>query len=158
MSEILPEIQPELDRRYRTTVIIYFTLLFTAIILMISGWFLGNSSGDSADPNSLTPLWAAIVFIAAGTFVLRRVLTKRERLKEAKLLKGDTGVLGKLQTNSVILGSMSEIIAVIGFVIIQLNGAKADMLRAGFVSLIVFLVNFPRKSVWQKIVANLEKV
>ncbi len=158
MNAISTESQSELDKRCRTTTIIYFSFLFTAAILTIAGWFSVAPASHSADPNSLTPLWLAIIFIAAGTFVLRRVLTNWERLREAKLLKGDAGLFAKLQTNSIILGSMAEVIAVIGFVIAQSTGVKADMLRAGFVSLIVFLINFPRKSVWRKIAANLEKV
>lgn len=158
MNGNLTESRAELNKRYRTTAIIYFGQLFTAIILITAGWFLVEPSNDSANPNSLMPLWIAVIFIAAGTFVLRRALTNRERLKETKLLKGDSGLLAKLQTNAIILGSLAEIIALIGFVIAHSTGAKADMLRAGLVSLIVFFINFPRKSVWQKIIANLEKV
>jgi hypothetical protein len=64
------------------------------------------------------------------------------KIKRSELLKGESGLLGKLQTNSIILGSMAEAVAVIGFIIIQLGGVQADMLRAGFVSLIVFSDKF----------------
>jgi hypothetical protein len=75
MDGVSQESRPELDKRYRTTAIIYFSQLFTTIILIIAGWFSVKPSDASADTISLMPLWVAIIFIAAGTFVLRRVLT-----------------------------------------------------------------------------------
>jgi Flp pilus assembly protein TadB len=109
-------------------------------------------------PRSLMTLWIAVVFIAVGTFVLRRMLNQWERLKNIKLSKGISGLLTTLQTNAIVLGAVAETIAVIGFLIAVLGGIKSDMFRAGAVALIVFLINFPRKSVWKKIVANLESV
>lgn len=153
-----PDNLTEIDKRYRTTAIIYFSQLFAVAALIIAGWFFAESPTLQTENNALTPLWIAIIFIAVAAFVLRRVLTKWEKLRDAKLLNGSHGVLKKLQLNSIILGSLAEIIAVIGFVIAQSNNAKIDILRAGLVSLIVFLTNIPRKSVWQKIITNLEQV
>lgn len=104
------------------------------------------------------PLWIGALFIAMGTFVLRRTLYRWDRLKDIAILKGITGVLDSLKINSIILGAMAELIAVIGFVISFLGGNPYEMLRAGAIALVVFLINFPRKSVWQKIAANLENV
>lgn len=158
MDVISPESLSELDKRYRTTAIIYFAQIWTAAALIVAGWFFIKNPENSVSPNYLTPLWTAIIFIAVGAFVLRRVFLKWERLRDVKLLKGFSGLLGKLQTNSIILGSMAEIIAVIGLIISVQTGAKGDMLRAALVSLIVFVINFPRKSVWRRISENLEKV
>ncbi|MDQ3323239.1 MAG: hypothetical protein M3525_12530 [Acidobacteriota bacterium] len=158
MDVISTESLSELNKRYRTTAIIYFAQIWTAAALIAACWFFIKDAENPVDSDSLTPLWVAIIFIAVGAFVLRRVFLKWERLRDVKLLKGVSGLLGKLQTNSIILGSMAEIIAVVGVVIALQNGSKNDVLRAGLVSLIVFVINFPRKSVWRKIVANLEKV
>lgn len=158
MNSAPAENQTEIDKRYRTTAIIYFSQLFTSAALIVAGWFFVEPSNAQTESVALTPLWIAIIFIAAGAFALRRILTKWEKLRDAKLLNGSTGVLKKLQLNSIILGSLAEAIAVIGFIIAQSNNVEADLLRAGLVSLIVFAVNLPRKSVWQKIIANLEQV
>ncbi|MCA1639645.1 MAG: hypothetical protein LC768_15165, partial [Acidobacteria bacterium] len=113
---------------------------------------------SAINSKSLIPLWIAVLFIGVGTFLLRRILFKWERLKDITLLKGFSGLLATLQTNSIILGSLAEAIAIIGFIIAVLNGSGADMLRTVAVALIVFFINFPRKSVWEKIAANMEKV
>ena len=148
----------QLDNRYRTTATIYLAQIFTTVILITVGLFFIDNFQGSASATTLTALWAVIVFIAIGSFVLRRMLSRWERLKDIKLLKGIAGVLSALQTNAILHGSLAETIAVIGFTITALNGEKADVLRAGGVALIIFLMNFPRKSVWKKIAANLEKV
>jgi hypothetical protein len=74
------------------------------------------------------------------------------------LLKGVAGLLGTLQNTAIILSVFATLIAIVGCVITFLTGESFETLRAGIVALIVFLINFPRKSVWEKIVAGMEKV
>lgn len=158
MNEITAENHAEVEKRYRLTAIIVLTQITTTIILIVVGWFYAASSENAVSPDSLLALWIAVVFIAVGTFFLRRMLNRWDRLKTIALTKGVSGVLVTLQTNSLILGALAEIIAVIGFLIAVLGGIKFDVFRAGVVALLVFLINFPRKPVWKKIVLNLEKV
>lgn len=158
MNEISSENQAELEKRYKTTAIIVAAQIATTVVLIVIGWFLAGDSENDAASGSLMPLWIAILFVAIGTFVLRRFLTNWDRFKTKALLKGIPGVLAALQTNAIILSAMAEVISITGFLIAILNGVRADMLRAGVVALIVFLMNFPRKSVWRKIVANLERI
>ena len=63
-----------------------------------------------------------------------------------------------MQSNAIILSAFIEIIVIIGFVVAFLSGEKFEMLRAGLVALILYAINFPRKSVWEKIVAGLQEV
>lgn len=155
MDETAPE--NLLEKRYRTTATIYFAQIFSTVVIIFAAFILAKTE-NAADSNVLMPLWVAIVFTAIAAFVLRRVLTRWERLRDVKLLKGFAGLFATLQTNSIILGAMAEAIAVLGLVIAFLSGNKFDALRAGTVALVVFLMNFPRKSVWEKIAAGLEKV
>ncbi len=158
MQEISTENFSQLDNRYKTTAIIYLAQIFSTVILIVVALFFVEKSTGALDAISLTALWTAVVFIAVAAFVLRRVFSRWERLKDIKLLKGTSGVFSALQSNAIILGALAETITIIGFIITVLNGEKYDALRAGAVALIVFFINFPRKSVWEKIVANLEKV
>ena len=158
MNEISAENLNELEKRRRITAIVVSVQILTAIGLIIFGWFYAARSENAVSPNAVMLLWAMVIFIAAGTFVLRRVLFRRERLEKFKRQTGISGLLALLQTNHIILAALAEIIAVIGFLIAVLNGIKSDIFRAGAVALIVFLVNFPRKSVWQRIASSSEKV
>lgn len=158
MEEISAENFAELEKRYRMTAVVVFAQIATTVILIIFGWFYAARSENAVTPRSLMTLWIAVIFIAVGTFILRRMLNRWERLKNIKLSKGISGLLTTLQTNAIVLGSVAETIAIIGFLIAVLGGIKTDVFRAGAVALIVFLINFPRKSVWKKIVANLESV
>jgi len=159
MDEISPVNNfAELEKRYRTTAFIYTAQIATAVVLTIVGYFIAGRTENPIAANSLMPLWVLILFLAVGTFLFRRILYKWERLKDLTLLKGADGLFKALQMNSIVLGSFAEAIAVIGFLIAELGGARADLVRAGIVALIVFLINFPRISLWRKIAASLEKV
>lgn len=157
MTEISPDNRSELENRYRTTVYVIVFQIFSVIALIIAAWFIAQTSDNSITNQSLTTLWVAVLFIAVGAFVIRRLIFSWERLKNTALLKGIKGLIQTLQINSIILGVIAEIVAIMGFLIATLSGNKWEMFRAGAISLVVFMANFPRKSVWKKIVANLEK-
>lgn len=129
-----------------------------SLALIPAAWFLAINTENAVTQRSLTALWIAVLFIALATFVIRRMLFRWERLKHIYLLKGMSGLLSALQTNALILGAMAEVIAIMGFLIAALGGVKWDMFRAGVVALVVFLINFPRRSVWEKVAGSMEKI
>jgi hypothetical protein len=155
---ISPENRSELEKRYHSTVIVIVFQIFTVIVLIVAAWFAAQGSKNSISSLSQMTLWVAVLFIAIGAFIFRRLFFSWERLKTTMLLKGIKGLLKKLQTNSIILAAIAEIIGIMGFLIAVLSGNKWEMFRAGAIALVVFLANFPRKSNWVKIVANLEKI
>ncbi len=156
MSEISPENRSELEKRYRTTVFIIVFQIFTVILMIAVAWFVAQNFDNSITNQSLTTLWAAVLFIAVGAFILRRLIFSWERLKNTALLKGIEGVIQSLQINYIFLGVIAEIVAIMGFLITTLSGNKWEMFRAGAIALVVFIANFPRKSKWEKIVSNLQ--
>ena len=158
MSEISGENLSKLEKRYRTTFFIVLAQILVVLILVFFSWFGISMVETDLSSRDFSTFWVAMLFIAIGSFVLRRLFFSWERLKNITLLKGVSGLLGTLQTNSLILGAMAEIVAIFGFLIAMLSGNSSDMLRAGAISLVIFFINFPRKSLWIKIVSNLEKV
>ena len=158
MSEISAENRTELEKCYRTAAFVVIAQILTTLVLIVVAFFVAQTSENSATSQSIFALWIIVLFIAVGAFVLRRILFNWERLKNTALIKGFPGLLQTLQTNSILLGSLAEIIAIIGFLVATLGGNKWDMFRVGTIALIVFLANFPRKSNWEKMVANLEKI
>lgn len=155
MAETSAANQTELNKRYRTAALIVIVQILITLGLIAAAFYVAQSSDGSATQQAISALWIIILIIAAGTFVLRRVLFGWERLNKTYREKGISRLLQTLQTNTILLGSLAKIIAVIGF-LIAVFGDKWDMFRVGVIALVVFLANFPRLSHWQKIVANLE--
>jgi hypothetical protein len=158
MNGLSAEIQIELEKRYRTAAFVFIAQIVTTIVLIVLAWFLAQSLENDATSQSLFTLWLVILFIAVGSFILRRALFNWGRLSNIAVLKGIPGLLQTLQINAILLGSLGELIAVIGFLVTLLSGDKWEMFRAGAVAMIVFLANFPRKATWQKIVANQKEI
>lgn len=158
MNEISVENLAELEKRYRTTVFIILAQIFFVLILTLIA-FLGVFRVEVNSANlDFTTLWIGVLFIAVGTFILRRMFFNWERLKNIAILKGVSGVLATMQRNSVILGAMAEIVAVMGFLISIFSQNSGDMFRAAAISLVVFLINFPRKKIWKMVISNLGKL
>jgi hypothetical protein len=158
MGEAREEGQIDIERRYRITASLVSGMALFSILLAVAAWFLAGLMAGRVDPSSLSAIWVLVLFIAAAAFVLRRVLFRWERLRDVKLLKGNGGVLTTLQANALILAALAETIALAGFIASLLGGEWFDMVRAGAVSLIVFAVVFPRRSMWIKIFNALEGV
>jgi hypothetical protein len=157
MEEISAENLAVLEKRYKTTVFIVSAQILSAVIFLFAAWLV-TKNRETISEDSFMTLWLVILFVSAATFVLRRQLFGWERLKNSALLKGVSGLIGLLQINTIVLNLFAEIVIVIGFIITFLSGNFFDMLRAVGIALIVFALNFPRLSVWKKIVSNLEKV
>lgn len=146
-----------LEKRYRTSVIAVSAQILIMLALTVVAWLVISYSSNDISEQAVFALWAVILLIAAGSFVLRRMLFSWDRLKSVALLKGIPGLLDNLQAYTILLGALGEVVAIMGFLVATLSGNKFEMLRAGAISLIVFLINFPRKSVWRKILAGAEQ-
>ncbi len=159
MEEISPENLLALESRYRATwMIIAAQIAFTIILTVVVWLFAPAVQSSTISQQTLTTLWAAIIFLAVGAFVLRRVFFRWDRIKDVTVLKGVSGLLKTLQINAIILAVFATLLPIVGAVITVLNGSTFEIIRAEIVALIVFLINFPRKPVWKKIVAAMEKV
>lgn len=156
MEEISAENLAELEKRFKTTVFIVSAQIFSAVFLLFLAHFLTKDREITASENSLMTLWLVILFLSAGTFIIRRQLFNWERLKNTALLKGFSGLIAMLQFNTIILNLFAELVLIIGFIISILNASVFDMLRAVVIALIVFALNFPRISIWKKIVSGLK--
>ena len=153
MEDISPEDRASLETRYRTTAIIVSAQIAFTIVLTVVFLLLAPTTENSISQQTLMTLWAAIIFLAVGAFVLRRVFFRWERLKAVTLLKGVSGLLKTLQVNAIILAIFATLLPIVGCLIAVLSGSGFDIIRAEIVALIVFWLNFPRKAVWAKIVA-----
>lgn len=158
MNQISTENLKEIDRRYRISFIVGLAQVAFTLVLAGVAWFVVARTEIVETNESVTTLWVAVLFIAIGSFILRRLFFGWERLRNAALLGGIPAVLKLLQTNSLILGMFAEAISIIGFVITMFTGSSFDMFRAAAIALIVFFITFPRKKVWKTIVAALENV
>ena len=158
MEQISPENSVELEKCHRATVFIIAAQFLLIVALIVVSFFITPNAVGGISTETLRTLWVVIIFIAVGTFLLRRTFFRWDRLRDIALLKGVKGLLRTLQSNAIILTALAETIVVIGFVISFLSGEKFDTLRAGIVAVILLAINFPRKPVWEKIVANLQEI
>ena len=158
MEGISPENLDALDNGYRRTAMIIAAQIFFTIIFTVAVCLLAPAARNPISQQTLTTLWATMIFLALGAFVLRRTFFRWDRFKDITVLKGVSGLLKTLQMNAIVLGALAMTPAIVGGIITVLSGEKFEVIRAGIVSVIVFLINFPRKPVWEKIVAGMEKV
>ncbi|MDQ2745889.1 MAG: hypothetical protein M3T96_01345 [Acidobacteriota bacterium] len=158
MDELSSENLAEFENRFRVTKIFVAAQFLLTIILIVISLFIAPNIENPAAAETARTLWIVIIFIAVGTFLLRRMFLRWDRLRDIALLKGVRGLLRTLQSNAIILAVLAETIVVIGLVIARLSGERFDRLRAGIVALILLVINFSRRQVWGKIAASLQEI
>lgn len=158
MDEMNTDVRAEVDAKYKVAAAIVSAQLISSLMIFAIGWVVADPAKYSGASSDLTVFWVLIIFIAGGSLLLRRLLNSWDRLRSAKLLKGNSGVLATLQRNSILLAAMADAIVVLGFVVALMSGDKFDLVRAALVGVILFAVNFPRKSNWYRITEALKDV
>jgi hypothetical protein len=172
VKELPEQIQNEISGRYKTTVSILVTQFLIVAILLIAAWFLagkfypfgmptGNASfsienlTDTNNGNTIaTTLWITILAVAVSSFLLRRFIFAPNVLKDIAIIKGTSNLLKSLQTKTVLLAGLGVVIAILGLIIALISGNITDMLRAAIIAAIVLFINFPRKTAWQRLLAQ----
>jgi hypothetical protein len=158
MNEIESHLQAEIQNFYSRSLTVYAAQAIFIVVLAIVGWFVVPTVPNSVELGLFTPIWVLILFIAVGALVARRVLTRWERLRDIKLLRGTKGLLRALQTNTIILSALAELVMIAGFASAYFRGDRGDLVRALFIAAIVMLASFPKKKVWKTVVSSLEGV
>jgi hypothetical protein len=157
MQNVSEQIRRELGKRYRTTSLIVVGQILTTLLLIGVAWLIAPKIDLAITEQTTFGLWILIIFTTIGVFWLRRILFSWEKLRTVNLAKGVNTLVVTLQTQTILLGILTEIIAIVGFLISVMTGDKFEMFRAGAIALIVFLMIFPRKKIWEQIVFGLNK-
>jgi hypothetical protein len=147
----------ELGKRYQTTSLIVVGQIVATLILIAISWLISPRVDLDITEQTTNALWIFVIFTVVGVFLLRRILFNWEKLRNINLTKGVKGLIATLQTYTILLGTLTEVIAIIGFLISVMTGNKFEMFRAGAIALVVFIMIFPRKKVWETIVSGLNK-
>jgi hypothetical protein len=122
MEEIAPESLSALESRYRATAMIVSAQIVFTIILTGAVWLLAPAATNAISRQTQITLWSAMIFLAGGAFVLRRMFFRWDRLKDVALLKGITGLRRTLQNNAIILAVFATLLTVVGCVAAVLSG------------------------------------
>jgi hypothetical protein len=145
MQNTSEQLSGELGKRYQVTSLIVVGQIFTTLVLIAIAWLIAPKVDLAITEQTTTALWVLIILITAGVFLLRRILFNWEKLRNINLTKGVKGLTATLQMYTILLGVLTEIISIVGFLISVMTGNKFEMFRAGAIALVVFLMIFPRK-------------
>ncbi len=149
------------EKIYNNTLIVIAGGVFFVLAICSIALLLEPSVSNLASDSDLKAEWVAngaAILLSIAVIFLRRILFSRNRLHKIRMKKGNFSVIKTLQTNTIFLGILAELVALIGFVTsIGLTRNNFDTLRLSAVSLLLFLIIFPRKSKWRDIISASER-
>lgn len=143
-----PGLEETLDRTYRITVIVAVAMI--ASVLMYAGVVellkrLAPASGPSAEPGTVELLRQVFRGLTLVHFLALAWLGGRARRPEGKPLARLQG----LKTLTMTSLALAESIAVYGLVLFLLSRNPIDFYHLLLVSLLSFIVVFPRRDRWE---------
>lgn len=87
-----------------------------------------------------------ILMLFSTKYVEKTFLSQKENDEEK--------IIQKLQTSTLLIGLLNEMMAVIGFMVFMLSRNKMDFYIMLIVSIVSFLINFPKKEKWEEIIRS----
>jgi len=137
---------------HRTAVVIGFCMISSVLFYAGLVEYFTRSNASFAGFSPLPPevfntlrlilLGVSLVDLALIPYLRNRVLTAQNRT--------GTPPAGRLLTALMLSFALCESIAIYGFILFLLNGAREEFYLFFFLSLIAFVIHFPRFERWQE--------
>ena len=152
MAQTVEGTQGELARRHATAAnVVKLVGIFTLLLMLVA--LSGVLSGAVRfNPVAANTLRFVVIFLGVGSIVFRRTRFQAMRLQDIGALRGASGLLETLQTTTVIVAVIADVIAVLGLLISAMTGAGTDMLYFGVIAVAVLLYCYPRRAAWAAVV------
>ncbi|HQR32308.1 MAG TPA: hypothetical protein PLK30_06205 [Blastocatellia bacterium] len=156
MEYISIEHQKALAQQYRTAAIIVVAFCISVLVYLIIAKFITIDDIKPGTEPWAQPVYSAVIVLGVVVVALRRILMSKTMMATAKQ-RGAIAVLRHLFTITVIICALAEIAAIGGLALYLITGDYQYSWRLGVVSLFLLLYTFPRKSEWERAVADSAK-
>lgn len=139
----------ELKNKYQVALIIHVAMMASLLIyLLLVGFFAYQLTTSTIDPfqeeNTLR-------YVFYGAAILLIVFIRRIRdIMMRRKTDVSHNLPSRLATASIITSSLCEIPVILGFVLFILTGSNRDFYFLLALSFILFIMYFPRFSVWEE--------
>jgi len=152
-----PEDESKLKNHYRVTVIVWFAMLVSVLIYLGLGLFL-----IKREPNSTGGEFQFVFYILSVISVLlsrffRSFLLSDERIASA-ISRDVLNLAGLLQSHHIVTFAFYESIAIYGLVLYAVWGIKTDSYILLALSLLCFVLNYPKFELWQETYENARRL
>ncbi len=149
------EERERLQRRHRLASQIHAALLLSALLYFLVSYFFSQTSGISVASAQEHGLWRQGIYglafvMGIGVILLRRWLLGLRRLARVMQQQGVEGAIEHLVKATLLLGSLSECVALLGFGLSLRTRVFEDMWRVGGIGAILLLYTYPWRSAWSR--------
>lgn len=140
---------------YRSASMIVVAIAFSIALYIVVGYaFIGSSIRNGASTMLRNQMYAGALFLALGSILLRRLQLGPARLEAVAAARGPEAVARHILNWTIICAVIGEAIGVLGLVLTVIIGEPDHVLRLGAVALLVVLINYPRRSAWDRTITH----
>jgi len=158
MAEAPNQVQAELQRRHRSTVLIVRALLALTVAFVLAAFITRGRISQRENPALDMAVRITILIFGLGSITLRRSRFSTMRLQDITALRGVSGLLSTLEKTTIQVAALGGVIAVIGFIATLMSGNDFYAYGAGLVGIVVLLYCYPTKNSWQQTVKKFATV
>ncbi len=148
-----------LKLRYRNTIVIYISLVASVLAYALVVFVVTHSQSPRPPaPRVGMSIYGAVLLLGLGIILGRRVLFNPSRLMRIVEEGGLNRLIDELANKTILLGALSEAIALLGLALSLLSQSPDHMWRLGAIAILLLLRNVPRRSAWERALENFSRV
>src|SRR2546428_10331139 len=148
-----PESQRELEKAHKAAVVIGVAMIASVFIYAVIAQLIAIQNAPFEGFVKLNQiaivryaLYAYAAFQVVCITILRRVLLK-------KSASDDRGAsIRRLHTSTIVTYALCEVPVLLGLILVLLNGLHGDFYLLALLSLLLYLVYFPRYDAWAELI------
>lgn len=156
MEYVPAEHQNALYNRYRMAMMIVMAFGVSVLIWLLAAKFVAPREAPPGSEEWGQPIYSAVIVIGLSVVALRRIMLSK-MVMGAAATRGVQSVLKTLQTMTIVCCALAELAALGGFVLYLLTGNYDYSWRLGVIGLFLVIYSFPRRSEWERAVADSAK-
>lgn len=151
--------QTRLKLRYRNTVVIYISLLASVLAYALVVFVVTHSQpARPPAPQVGMSIYGAVLFLGLGIILGRRLFFSPSRLMRIVEEDGLNRLIDELANKTILLGALSEAIALLGLALSLISQSPEHMWRLGAIAILLLLRNVPRRSTWKRTLEDFSRI
>lgn len=150
MDSSTADVQDTLVKRHRAAATTVLSMLVGVILLSLVAYFVRDRFTFREDKSIDLAFRVVVLVLGLGSIYWRRRSLTAPRLEAVAATEGKLGLINYLEKATLKVAVLGDAIAVVGFITTALTGNELYTYWAAVIAIVVLILHYPRKSVWQK--------
>ena len=151
-AQLAAPLNNQIAAAHKTALIIVLTFGLSIVVYMGVGLVKLNLGRAKVQAELPYAFYGVAASLAIGSILVRRAMLHRTKLEVVAVTRGVEGLIKHLLNSTIIAAAITEIVGLLALLVAFFGGDQNDVIRLSVVALAVLVLNYPRRSAWERAV------